>query len=127
MSFNPYAEAAIGAILIGAGVVLMWSAGTQLKDLAEPCVGCEDDAELAIEAVAIASAELIDNDALARKFEEDAAPRVRDAKGHFVKAVKAVVEEVKEVVAEPLPPVDPEVRSTLTGRRPKLPNRILEA
>ena len=52
---NPYAKAAVGALLIGAGVVLILSA-TKLMD--PPCVGCEDDAEEAIEAVAAASAEM---------------------------------------------------------------------
>ena len=56
---NPYAKAALGALLIGAGVVLMLSA-TKLMD--PPCVDCGDAEEVAAE-VAQASAELAADEA----------------------------------------------------------------
>ena len=51
---NPYAKAALGALLIGAGVVLILSA-TKLMDA--PCIDCGDAEEVAAE-VAQASAEM---------------------------------------------------------------------
>ena len=51
---NPYARAALGAILIGAGVVLILSAA---KVFEPPCVDCGDAEEVAAE-VAQASAEM---------------------------------------------------------------------
>ena len=51
---NPYAKAAVGALLIGAGVVLILSA-TKLMD--PPCVDCGEAEEVAAE-VAAASAEM---------------------------------------------------------------------
>ena len=51
---NPYAKAALGALLIGAGVVLMLSA-TKLMD--PPCIDCGEAEEVAAE-VAQASAEI---------------------------------------------------------------------
>ena len=51
---NPYTRAALGAILIGAGVVLILSA---TKVFEAPCVDCGDAEEVAAE-VAAASAEL---------------------------------------------------------------------
>ena len=54
MKLTPYTKAALAALCIGVGVALFASA---VADVRKPCVGCEDDAEAAIEAVAEASAE----------------------------------------------------------------------
>jgi len=51
---NPYARAALGAVLIGAGIMLMLSAA---KVFEPPCVDCGDAEEVAAE-VAQASAEM---------------------------------------------------------------------
>jgi hypothetical protein len=55
MKLTPYTKAALGALCLGLAVALFASA---VHDVKVPCVGCEDDAEAAIEAVAEASAEL---------------------------------------------------------------------
>jgi hypothetical protein len=56
MKLTPYTKAALAALCLGLGVALFASA---VADVRKPCVGCEDNAEAAIEAVAEASAELI--------------------------------------------------------------------
>ena len=55
MKLTPYAKAALAALCLGLAVALFASAVT---DVRKPCVGCEDDAEETVEAVAAASAEL---------------------------------------------------------------------
>jgi hypothetical protein len=55
MKLTPYTKAALAALCLGLGVALFASA---VADVRKPCVGCEDDAEAAIEAVAEASAEM---------------------------------------------------------------------
>jgi hypothetical protein len=55
MNLNPYAKAALAALCIGVGVALFASA---VHDVKAPCVGCEDDAEETVGAVAAASAEM---------------------------------------------------------------------
>ena len=55
VKLTPYTKAALGALCLGLAVALFASA---VADVRKPCVGCEDDAEAAIEAVAEASAEM---------------------------------------------------------------------
>jgi hypothetical protein len=57
VKLTPYTKAALAALCIGVGVALFASAVADIRK--PPCVGCEDDAEKAIEAVAEASAELL--------------------------------------------------------------------
>jgi hypothetical protein len=55
VKLTPYTKAALAALCLGLGVALFASA---VADVRKPCVGCEDDAEETVEAVAAASAEL---------------------------------------------------------------------
>ena len=55
MKLTPYTKAALAALCLGLGVALFASA---VADVRKPCVGCEDDAEETVEAVAAASAEM---------------------------------------------------------------------
>jgi hypothetical protein len=55
MKLTPYTKAALAALCLGLGVALFASA---VADVRKPCVGCEDDVEETVEAVAAASAEM---------------------------------------------------------------------
>jgi hypothetical protein len=55
VKLTPYTKAALGALCLGLAVALFASA---VHDVKAPCVGCEDDAEETVEAVAAASAEM---------------------------------------------------------------------
>jgi len=61
MPTNPYAKAAIAAVLIGTGIAILLSAVTDVTNSA-PCEDCEEDALESIGDVASASADMTDEE-----------------------------------------------------------------